>query len=118
MYKKITTERHQKALEYALNQIKNSPIKEFIHSIWLYGSCARNEQKYNSDVDILIVVNATQKEFFDIKKDIIFLKGNVSTLNASDPEVDLKIILNETFLFDTSLFLNNIRKDGLLIWKR
>lgn len=46
--------RSNKAIEAALSEIKKSDIAPFVQNIYLYGSCARNEQTYGSDVDLLI----------------------------------------------------------------
>ena len=57
MEKVIKSERHQAALEYALEQIKNSPLRPYVQATFLYGSCSRGEEKYSSDVDLLLVLN-------------------------------------------------------------
>ena len=44
--------RHQRAIDYALYQSKHSALEKYITNIFLYGSCARNEAKWSSDVDL------------------------------------------------------------------
>ena len=48
------TERHQEAIEYALNILSANPYKSYIDKIYMFGSCARKEQRYTSDVDLLV----------------------------------------------------------------
>ena len=48
--------RQEQALHYALNAIKKSPISPFVTDVILFGSCARGEEKYSSDVDLLLVL--------------------------------------------------------------
>lgn len=45
--------KHQRALDYALLQIKESPIFPYVKNIIVYGSCARGEEKWDSDLDLL-----------------------------------------------------------------
>lgn len=63
MEKVIKSERRQAALEYALKQIKNSPLRPYVQATFLYGSCSRGEEKYGSDVDLLNEVS--KREFED-----------------------------------------------------
>ena len=50
----IKSQRQRTAAEYALKVIQSSCIKPYIQSIYLYGSCARGEEKYSSDVDLFL----------------------------------------------------------------
>ena len=47
-------DRHQQAVEYALRILKKEPYNAYIDKIYLFGSYARKQQKYSSDVDLLI----------------------------------------------------------------
>ncbi len=42
------------SIGYAKQKIKDSPISPYVSGLYLYGSCARNEQSYHSDVDLLL----------------------------------------------------------------
>ena len=50
----IRSKRQRNAAEYALRAIQSSCIKPYIKTIYLYGSCARGEEKYSSDVDLFL----------------------------------------------------------------
>ena len=43
----IRSKRQRNAAEYALRAIQSSCIKPYIKTIYLYGSCARGEEKYS-----------------------------------------------------------------------
>ena len=47
----IRSKRQRNAAEYALRAIKSSCIRPYIKIIYLYGSCARGEEKYSSYFD-------------------------------------------------------------------
>lgn len=115
MEKVIKSERHQAALEYALKQIKNSPLRPYVQATFLYGSCSRGEEKYGSDVDLLLVLN----ENFDrklLRKEMRMLQANVSTDNLEDPEVDMKIVIGNQWEKSRMLYYQNIRKEGKKVW--
>ena len=42
----IRSKRQRDAAEYALRTIQSSCIRPYIKTIYLYGSCARGEEKY------------------------------------------------------------------------
>ena len=65
--KYINSDRHQKALEYALEYLNHSVFKQYINNVILYGSCARGEENYRSDVDLLIEFD---ERFLDVKKEM------------------------------------------------
>ena len=44
----IRSKRQRDAAEYALRTIQSSCIRPYIKTIYLYGSCARGEEKYSS----------------------------------------------------------------------
>lgn len=50
----IRSKRQRDAAEYALRTIQSSCIRPYIKTIYLYGSCARGEEKYSSDVDLFL----------------------------------------------------------------
>jgi predicted nucleotidyltransferase len=114
---KISTQRQQDALEYAIKMIEQSPVKKYISSIWLFGSCARDTQKFDSDVDLLVELDVTEDEFEEIRYNAIILRGEVSPLEASAPEVDIKYTFKGSWEHKNTTFYNEVRKDGMLLWK-
>lgn len=115
MEKVIKSERHQAALEYALKQIKNSPLRPYVQATFLYGSCSRGEEKYGSDVDLLLVLN----ENFDrklLRREMRILQGSVSTDNLEDPEVDMKIVIGNHWEKSRMLYYQNIKREGKNVW--
>lgn len=43
--------RQDNALAYALDALRNSSISAYVKDVYLYGSCARSQARYDSDVD-------------------------------------------------------------------
>lgn len=48
--------RTQRSLEHALSKIRDSNVSPYVKHVYLYGSCARKTQTYESDVDVHVVV--------------------------------------------------------------
>lgn len=79
--------------------------------IILFGSCARLEMNIESDVDLLIVTD----ECIDP-----YLKSDL-TSELDEPimgvSTDVKCYTLTQLKQSKSLFVDNIRKDGILLWK-
>jgi predicted nucleotidyltransferase len=81
-----------------------------IEKIILFGSVARNEDKKNSDIDILVIANDKYKI-----EDDIYSKAFDIYLNE---EQDISVILlsNEDYTYNqNSNFIANVEKEGILI---
>ena len=72
----IRSKRQRDAAEYALRTIQSSCIRPYIKTIYLYGSCARGEEKYSSDVDLFLelVILILQKTIFNILR-LLMMRG-------------------------------------------
>lgn len=106
-----------KSVEYAVNVIRKSPVAPFVKALYLYGSCARGEQTYGSDVDLFLELQSdfdTQK----YKDDVILLKGRVSPSDINMAEVDLKVVVGDEWKRNKMLYYQNILKEGVDIWQK
>lgn len=106
-----------KSVEYAVNVIRKSPVAPFVKALYLYGSCARGEQTYGSDVDLFLELQSdfdTQK----YKDDVILLKGRVSPNDINMAEVDLKVVVGDEWKTNKMLYYQNILKEGVDIWQK
>ncbi len=52
--------RHLKAMQSALQFLTKEPYQKYIEEVYLYGSCAKGNQKYDSDVDLFVICNQQQ----------------------------------------------------------
>lgn len=108
----LLQKRHEIALNYAVSEIVKWQYAKSITEIYLYGSYARGEQRYDSDVDIYVI--CSQNVPVTALRD---LKIAVMPEDYSLPEVEVKFgfrPLEE----ETDFFHANIRKDGILLWKK
>ena len=113
---KIYAQKSMASIKYAINVIKSSRIAPYIHGLYLYGSCARKEQNYDSDVDLFLVLSPEldRKYYGD---DILILKSKVTPPDTSLPEVDLKIEIGDDWENKTMLYYQNIKKEGIQLWR-
>lgn len=115
----IRSPRQRKAFEYALDQLKTSPVYPFVRRIILYGSCARKEEKWDSDVDLFVEIDPLIKEDLpDYKTCLLSLRSLVNTPQILDPETDLHIELNNDWEDNGGLFYEFVKKEGIEIYSR
>ena len=107
----MSMSRHAQSLQHALDVLKQPEYKQYIRSIYLYGSCARKEQKYDSDVDLFLFLDnqAPDELIRRMRLDVI--------PHFTLPEVEIKF--SKTNEFSSSRqFSRNIERAGKLIWER
>jgi len=112
----LTTARQQKALDYALQVILTSALAPFVHAIYLYGSCARGTQSWNSDVDLLLELQAGVQEDPTLRKALRLLRTEVSSDELDDAETDLRITIGADWRQSEQQFYKNIQEEGIQIW--
>ena len=100
------------AIQYALRQIKKSPVA--VTKLILFGSCARWQQAFSSDVDLLLEVSENIPE--DFRTELVKLRSMVTPVDADAPEVDLRIVIGNAWEKNPMLYYKNIRRDGIDIW--
>lgn len=84
----------------------------------MFGSCARGEEKYDSDIDIICIVNKTGDEERRLMRK---MRSLAVTTNINDPEVDVVFKYNngdKNYLpwlnekeCKTNAFLRQLRKN-------
>lgn len=115
MKKYIKSARQQETLEFALKTIMDSFAKDYLEKIILFGSCARGEEDWDSDVDILIQLNPKIRNEEQFKRKLLCLRSEVTPENLQLTEVDLKIVFGEEWLMQKSTFYENICREGIII---
>lgn len=105
-------ERFKKSLQYALQKIHQSEICQYVSDVYLYGSVARNEEKVESDIDLLVILDTDM----DIHRSLIHLRGDCSPDDYMLPEVDMHFIQKSNFINRTDLYIQIIKQEGYSIW--
>lgn len=110
-------ERFFYSLNYALTKLKESEIAPYIAEVYLYGSCARKEQKYTSDIDLFVELGAdADKE--SVHDAVIQLKGSISPAGLYDVPVEMFVTIGPKWKSSKSPYHKNIRRDGIKIWHK
>ena len=107
----MADDRHKKALDQAVQKLCTD-FSEYVTAIYSYGSYARGEQKFWSDVDLLVKIPENTPPQIMRK-----MRAEVITEQYDLPEVDLKFSSGEEFSISYR-FNENIKKEGKLIWKK
>ena len=115
--KRPLSERHIEAIDYAIRQIRQSPIAPCVENLILFGSCAREEARWNSDVDLCLVLRPEVKKIDGFSRIIHELKGVISDDQPGSVETDLKVVVGDDWKTSSMLFFKNIRRDGISIWQ-
>lgn len=103
--------RHRMSMDQAIKKLVEE-FSEYIKEIYLYGSCARGEQKFSSEVDLFVRVKENTPSR-------VLRKMRIEAMPDEEnlPEVDLKFTSGESFS-QSYRFNENIKKEGKLIWKK
>lgn len=111
----VLAARVEKTLGYALCRLAGSALSPYINKVYLYGSCAREEQTYKSDVDLLVEFS---EDIDPVKHGpaIIRLKGTISPSSLEFPEVDMHVVIGDGWRNSKELYYQNVRKEGIEIW--
>lgn len=87
-----------------INKIKNVGIKNNVE-IYIFGSRARGDYKYNSDIDIVIKEYIMQDKEYRILDDI----------DKIDTEYKIDVVFIQNV--KNKQFLNSIEKESIKLWK-
>lgn len=109
----IQKDRHQEAITYALNILNDNPYKSYIDKIYMFGSCARKNQKYTSDIDLLVECNENIPPELARKMRIAVMPEELDM-----PEIDLKFVINGNWKKQKNQFEKNLVKEGVLLWEK
>lgn len=109
----IKSERHQKALEYAIQAIRTSPVFPYVTGVYLFGSCAKQTETEKSDVDLFMELQPAEELTGELRQELRLLKTDVMTDDWRDPEVDLKIVIGDEWKTSTMFFYQNVREEGI-----
>lgn len=111
-------EKGRGSVEYAFRQIEQSPLLEHINRIILYGSMARGDSTYKSDVDMFIEFDGKlNTDDRQTRADIRLLRCEVIP-NYPFPEVDLHTAVGTDWTESPKTYYKNILKDGKILWQK
>lgn len=109
----IQKNRHEEAVDYALNILSRAPYDKYIEKIYIFGSCARKQEKYTSDVDLLVECN--EKMTPQIVRS---MRIAVMPEQLDMPEIDLKFEKGSKWKEQDDQFSKNLLKEGVLLWEK
>ena len=103
-------------LEQAQRKIFTSKLAPYVRELYLYGSVARGEETWESDIDLFLVLDEPEGGRKELKKEILNLKGSISGDEMDDPEVDLKVVFGDAWKSSGQMYYQNVAKEGKRLW--
>ena len=110
--------RHNKALRLAEQKILCSRLARYVKELYIYGSAARGAEKWNSDIDLLLVLDPEKKGNREIKREIIYLKGSITEEDIDAPEIDLEVVFGDDWKKSSQTYYKNILQEGKQRWQK
>lgn len=95
-------ERHMQSINRALEILCSEAYKTYIEAVYLYGSCARGNQRFDSDVDLLLQCN--EKLTPDIARR---LRIDAMPEDWNLPDVELKFVYGYSWKTGKDQFSRN-----------
>ena len=108
---------HKKAVDYALKQIQASSLAPYVTDVILFGSVARQTARFDSDVDLLLLLSDQAFLRPKFAKESRLLRVDVQTDDYRDAEIDLRIEQDSYFQTSTQTIDVFIKEEGVSIWK-
>ena len=109
--KGVLPERYTNTINYAKEIIKSSSVAPYINNIYLFGSAARKDVKWDSDIDIVVIMQNNTMSL--CKEKMLLLKSDLSYLGKEYVPVDLKFLSLDDYTDSKDLFIINIKKDAI-----
>lgn len=109
----LVAERAAKSMRWGISTITGSDLSAYIDKIILYGSYARHQEKYDSDIDFLVV---TKDNIPDTHIKQLDLRGKLGNPPEGLTNVDAHYYTSEQVKYMKSSFLDNVRKEGKVVW--
>ncbi len=106
------------SLRMSYEQLLPEIKKLNLHSLWIYGSCARGEERHDSDIDLLLLIDDSLKdEYHSIRHQISMTEYDMHT--AIETHLVIRPVAHlENIEADDTGFYKEICKDMKLLYKR
>ena len=101
--------RHEDLISHALPILSRNP---YVQKVYLFGSCARNTENWNSDVDLFVIVDDAISN-----KEIRGLQTSAVPDDFRLPEVDI-VVYRSGSLDETSFFISQTEQDRRLLYEK
>lgn len=104
-----------------LKKITNDTVKAIlsvskdVEKIILFGSQARGDSSFGSDIDILVIVNIPEEQLSKVKRE---MRNLASDISLEQDEV-VSLIIRDKQEYDTmanTLFYRNVARDGVELY--
>ena len=109
-------ERQWKVITAVKEVVRSSPFRDFAEDLILYGSAARGSFRYDSDVDLLLVLRENAKEIDDFRDAYRTLRGRLMVEEDGLPKADVHTTFGEGWKAAAETYYQEVRRDGRSVW--
>lgn len=96
-----------------VNFIVNLKIAQ-IDEISLFGSCSRNECRYNSDIDLLVITEGERLS----RSTTGFIRGELEYIDDTLVTTDVVFYDRDTFNGSKERIVDNMKRDKIVLWRK
>jgi predicted nucleotidyltransferase len=96
-----------------VNFIVNLNI-DLIDEISLFGSCSRNECRYNSDIDLLVITKGERLS----KSTTGYIRGELEYIDDTNVTTDVVFYDRDVFNSSKERIVDNMKNDKIVLWRR
>ena len=112
----LMSTRHENALRYALGVIKTSELCQYTKALYVYGRCARHEETYDDDLELMLVLAEEVEHMPHYYSQICKLMNDVTDPTLFCVKTDLEVVTDDDWNRIESDHFNNIRSEGIEVW--
>lgn len=91
-------------------------LEDKIEKIILYGSYARNDFDIESDIDIMIILNCSQEEVKQYRKQVCKIASRIGL----EHDIEVSLLLRDKSSFENGLnilpFYQNVQREGVTLY--
>ena len=114
----LLSARHENALRYALDVIKTSDLCQYTKALYVYGRCARHEETYDDDLELMLVLAEEVEHMPRYYSLICQLMNDVTDPTLFCVRTDLEVVTDDDWNSIESNHFNNIKSEGIEVWNR
>lgn len=112
----MCSERELQKVTQSVVQASVELMSDKIRKIILYGSYARGDFDLESDIDIMIILNCSQEEVREYRKEVSKIASRISLAN----DIEVSLLLIDTQSYEERLnilpFYQNVQREGVALY--
>ena len=89
---------------------------DYLNKINLFGSCAREQVRYGSDVDLMYITDYDLQN--SKERSLLYNTNFIDENNCRLPEVDIVLYTEQILRSGSMPFTKSVNQEGIIVWER